>query len=102
MLTEIKKELPGDCCSITQQPDYPWGSRLNFTNEMVTQLGLDKIDIGTKVMITAEAVITSKTINEGVDDNHNYKDVSIQLTAVMINPDRSNEDRVSKMYGETE
>lgn len=96
MLTEIKKELPSDCCSITQQPEYPWGTRLNFTNEMVTQLGLDKVDVGTKVMITAEAVVVGKTVNEGVNDD--YKDVSIQLTAVMINPDRSDEDRVTKLY----
>lgn len=97
MLTEIKKELPSDCCSITQQPEYPWGTRLNFTNEMVTQLGLDKIDVGAKVMITAEAVVIGKTINEGSTET--YRDVNVQLTAVMINPDRSNEDRVSKMYG---
>lgn len=96
MLTEIKKELPSDCCSITQQPEYPWGTRLNFTNDMIIQLGLDKVDVGTKVMITAEAVVVGKTVNEGV--NNDYKDVSIQLTAVMINPDRSDDDRVTKLY----
>jgi hypothetical protein len=96
MLTEIKKELPSGCCSITQQPEYPWGTRLNFTNDMVTQLGLDKIDVGTKVMITAEAVIVGKTVNEGSNETH--RDISIQLTAVMVNPDRSDNDRVTKLY----
>jgi len=96
MLTEIKKEVPMGCGSITQQAEYPWGTRLTFSNEMVDQLGLKNLDVGTKVMITAEAVINSKTQNEGVNDN--YQDVGIQLTAVIVTPDRSNNDRVDILY----
>lgn len=96
-LIEIKKnksESTALCCPDNEE--YPYGTSLNFEDEMVDALGISALAINDIVEIRGFAYVQSKS--EFNSDDHSSKSASLQLTALKLVP--TNDTRVKKLYGD--
>lgn len=96
-LIDIKKnksESSAICCPDNEE--YPYGTCLNFEDEMVDSLGIGGLAINDIIEIRGFAYVKSKS--EHNSEDHSSKSVSLQLTAVKVTP--AKETRVNKMYGD--
>lgn len=98
-LIEIKKESSEStalCCPDDEH--YPYGTSLDFSDEMVDMLGVGALDIGQVVEVRGLAYVKSKSEHSSKDDSH--KSVTLQMTA--INTSVNENSRVDKMYGDND
>ncbi len=95
---KIEKTNSNDlCCDIGSTPRYPWGTRLDFENDLVDNLEIDGLAVGDVVEIKAFAFVQSKSIRESDSPNGSHKDISLQLTAMKVSREES--DRAEELYG---
>lgn len=93
---KIKKESSSDsitCCSDGNR--YPWGTSLQFSDELLDELGIDKLAIGDIVEVRAFAFVDSKS--EHSNRENAEKTIGIQLTTVKLR--REEGDRAEVLYG---
>lgn len=102
-LVNIQKEKPEGLCCDSDEPRYPYGTRINLEDELVDQLGIGALAPGDEVQIRAVGFVESKSEYERQSENesHSEKCVGIQLTAIVVNRD-SQKDRIKTLYGEGE
>jgi len=97
-LVKIKKqsnESEGLCCR-SDGDYYPWGTEINFEDEMVEELGMESLAVGDIVEVRGYAFVDRKA--ESSSTNHgSSKSVGLQLTSLKIHRDSS--DRAEKLYG---
>lgn len=84
---KTKKEIK-DMCSpcMPDQEQYPWGLQLRFENEEVKKIpSLTDFNVGDKVVISAEAVVTEVRMSErqGGDSSHT---VEMQIHLIACSP----------------
>ena len=94
---KIKKEKGAPdvtCCSDDNY--YPYGTSLNFSDDMVDELGAGNLARGDVVEVRGYAFVDSTSERDDSDGSH--KDVRIQLTSLKLT--RENDDRVKTLYGE--
>lgn len=69
--------------------DYPYGSRLTLSGEMLKQLGIANLPVNSRVSISAkgfiDAVLDQRA--DGVDEGLVEKDVTIQITDMRVADD---------------
>lgn len=95
-LIEIKKrssESSALCCPDNEE--YPYGTTLDFSDEMVDALGVGALDVGSIVEVRGLAYIKNKSEHESEEDSH--KSVTLQMTS--INTSVNDNSRVDKLYG---
>jgi len=98
-LIEIKKnksESTALCCPDNEE--YPYGTSLDFSDEMVDMLGVGSLAINDIVEIRGFAYVQSKSEHDS--ESHSSKSVSLQLTAVNISTNDNS--RVNKLYGDND
>jgi len=76
---------------------YPYGTSLDFEDDLVDSLKLDSLSVGDVVEVRALAVVTSKSERESEGDSS--KSVGIQLTEIGIYPEGES-DNAEKLYGD--
>jgi hypothetical protein len=73
--TEKKESMP---CSVDNQPNYPYGTKLHLDSASLDKLGMSKLPkVGAKVMVSAIGVVTSVSQHES--KNNDSRNVEIQL-----------------------
>lgn len=95
-LIEIKKsssESPALCCP--DDEDYPYGTTLDFSDEMVDALGIGALDIGSIVEVHGLAYVKRKSEDSNEEGSH--KSVTLQMTSISAGSDEHS--RVTKLYG---
>lgn len=68
-----------------EEPKYGYGTRLCLEEEQVKALGIGKIAVGTRVKVTAYAVITSTRIDIDEPDE-GAPNMELQLTDMEVAP----------------
>jgi len=94
---KIKKETssPGvTCCS--DENYYPYGTGLNFEDEMVDEMGVGNLAVGDVVEIRGYAFVDSKSEHSSKEGSN--KSVRLQMTSIRV--DRESDDRIKTLYGE--
>ena len=96
-LIDIKKnssESTALCCP--DKEEYPYGTTLDFSDEMVDMLGVGALDIGQVVEVRGLAYVKSR--HESESENDSNKSVTLQMTS--INTSVNDSSRVEKLYGD--
>lgn len=97
---KIEKEMSPESTLMTHESsegDYPYGTCLNFRDEMIDKLGIGEFSVGDVVEIRGYAVIEGKMTNEDMDDK-TRKSVEVQMTSVSIT--KKPGDKAEQLYGE--
>lgn len=81
------------CCSDGEH--YPYGTSLNFDDEMIEQLGVDNLAVGDIVEVRGYAFVERKS--ERSDADGTDKDISFQFTSLKMK--RETGDRAEQLYG---
>jgi hypothetical protein len=94
---EAKEEYgvpdPGDA------PQYPYGLTLSLCDESMAQLGMTELPaVGSKVMITAMATVTS-TSSDSRQDGDTEKRVGLQITDMELGRD-AGKSAAATLYGD--
>lgn len=76
---------------------YPYGTSLNFEDDLVTALGLDNMKPGDSATFTIEAFVEYKS--EHSNEKESTTSVSLQLTSIYKAGD--DPDLTKKMYGKS-
>ena len=99
-MVEIQKESYEDCCvSESDKEHYPWGTKISLEDDLVTQLGLEGVDVGASVTIYADAFVSRKELSDSVEGQGSFKkEICLQITAIKINP-QSQQSRAEILYG---
>ncbi len=91
-LVPIKKESNDEevvCCGDDDLPRYPWGTELDLRDDLVDALSIGDLEVGSEVTIISTGFIAarnergSERLGEQPTDS---KTVSIQLTAIQVEP----------------
>lgn len=95
-MVKIAKESdsPGEVVG-SSETHYPYGTSLNFEDEMVEELGLARLEVGAPIKITGIAHISGTSEHE--DENRANKSVSVQFTEMDVSV--GDGDRAEKLYG---
>lgn len=87
---ELKANKGDSCCSpCGPENEYPWGLSINLENESMDKLGMKKLPkVGDKVVIHAEATVTSVSSNSSVDSKSGKpsesRSVGIQINRMAL------------------
>lgn len=92
-IKKISSESSVLCCP--DDEDYPYGTTLDFTDEMVDALGIGALDVGSIVEVRGLAYVKSKHESESESDSH--KSVTLQMTSISASSD--DHSRVTELYG---
>ena len=95
-MVKIKKstENAGLCCDVNDD-HYPYGTRLNFDNDLIDELDIGQLVPGDVVEVRAFAFVNSKS--EYSTEENSDKDMSLQLTSVKVRREVS--DKAKELYG---
>lgn len=86
--------------AVGDAPKYPYGLCLCLNDESLKKLGIsDPLPVGTEVVITARAKVTSAGAREEIDGGK-YANMDLQITDMEISTGagRSNDDIAKAMY----
>ena len=75
---------------------YPYGTSLEFSNEVAKELNADSMSVGDEGEVRGKAFVKSKSINES--DGSSRIEICIQMTEIDLN--EQNPDRAKQLYGE--
>lgn len=85
--------------SMPDEEDYPYGTRVHVDDDLVSDLGLEGMEVGDEVEIVAFGKVESRHESASTSDEH--KSVSIQMTQLGIRRKRANsEEAGNKLYPE--
>lgn len=100
---QIKKQTDESeksiCCHTGDH--FPYGTALTFEDDMVSDLGVDMLEVGDVVEVRGYAFVDRKTSysNESKEDGtSSNKSMCFQMTSVKIS--RETKDRADQLYGE--
>lgn len=74
---------------------YPYGTSVNFSDDMVDSLGVDKLAVGDVVEVRGYAFVDSRY--EHTDTEKARKSISFQFTSIKVS--REQDDRAKMLYG---
>lgn len=95
-MVKIKKESESPTNRLCCDGDYyPYGTRLEFENDLIEELGAEALAPGDLVEVRAFAVVERKT--ERTDEEGTDKDMSLQITSLKVRREES--DRAKQLYG---
>lgn len=77
-----KKDLNEVGPASSEGPNYPWGTRLQFEDDIVEKLGLGKLSVGDKVEITGVGEVTEISQRESGKSKSRRVEIQIQRVAV--------------------
>lgn len=97
-MVEIKKKKSDSMVSCSDGNHYPYGTTINFDNEMLDELGISELAIDDKVEIMGCAFVNGKSSYDSKDDSN--KSMSFQLTSVKIRRKTEEKNNAEKLYGE--
>ena len=83
-----KKELKGECCPVSpgEQDQWPYGLQIRFEKDQVDKLSsLTMYKVGDKVMIQAEACVTSIRMSEQQNKDISHS-VEMQIEKISCSP----------------
>jgi hypothetical protein len=66
--------------------EYPYGLSLSLETDQIKALSAEGLSVGDEVMITAKAVVKSRSESE-YEKGEDYKTLSLQVTDMMIGGD---------------
>lgn len=92
---KIEKKSHGSMLSPTDEY-YPYGTSLNFEDDMVDSLGLSGVKVGDMVEVKGYAKVES--VSERSDEEGSSKNVGLQLTSVSVSTGEK-KSAVDQMYG---
>lgn len=94
---KIKKETHESVGMVRSSDEgyYPYGTRLEFDDDMIEELGVENLAIGDIVEVRAFAFVNHKSEHSSTD--HSSKSIGLQLTTVKLS--RETGDRVEQLYG---
>jgi hypothetical protein len=75
---------------------YPYGTSLNFDDDIIDELGIGALGIGDVVEVRGFAFVDRKSEHSSKD--HSSKNISLQFTSIKI--DRETDDRAVQLYGD--
>ncbi|MCG7948029.1 MAG: hypothetical protein N0C84_16940 [Candidatus Thiodiazotropha taylori] len=79
-----------------EEESYPWGLRLHLEEPEIEKLGIDAVEVGATLDITAKVKVTSFSSHE--DGKENRRSIEMQVTDLILPTSDSREDR---MYGKS-
>jgi hypothetical protein len=82
-----------------EEPDYPYGLRIDLDSDMLKKLGIGPMPVGTEVMVMAKAKVISSSSYESEGDKPR-ESCGIQITDMDINVAGSDasSNAASKLY----
>lgn len=94
---KIKKETHESDGMVRSSDDgyYPYGTSLDFDDDMIEELGAENLAVGDVVEVRAFAFVNRKS--EHTSTEHSSKSLGLQLTSVKLS--RETGDRVEQLYG---
>lgn len=100
---QIKKmsEMGNETSPVDVENQYPWGTSLHLDDDMVKELGLDKMQAGTTVNLTATAFIERKSTEEEAGEDPEHR-VCLQLTELNVKRSSTNGERATLLYGDSD
>jgi hypothetical protein len=99
MSPEEAKEEYGAAPDVSNAPQYPYGLTLSLCDESMAQLGMTTLPaVGSKVMITAMATVTS-TSSDSRQDGDTEKRVGLQITDMELGAD-AGKSAAATLYGD--
>ena len=75
--TEAKAES-GSISPDYDAPEYPYGLSIYLDADAMSKLGIDKMEVGTEVTLSAKALVTG--YSERASQSGSYKSTDIQIT----------------------
>lgn len=95
-LVKIQKKTGSEIeAGYDSEERYPWGTSLDFEDDLVDELGLGQLAAGDEVMIKAKAFVKSKSQHDTTENSD--KTLCIQLTEIAVH--REMGDPVDQLYG---
>jgi len=80
-------------------PIYPWGLSLSLDDDALEKLGIDTLPkVGTAQMLIARVEVTSVSSNQG-PDKQKRQSVSLQITDLCLEPEKTREKVEDALYG---
>jgi len=99
MLMKPMKNMPDTVEFVKDSPRYPWGLNIGLENEVLENLGIEKLpSVGDVVVICAKARVESVSMSENQDKTKNRR-VQLQITDMEIEDDIEEEGVAKKLYG---
>ena len=90
-MKDMKREVDDGCCEVDMPKkkkgkEYPWSMNVDLQHEDLKKLGIDvsKLKTGTKVMLHAEAEITSLSASER--DGKTKQRMTVQMQKLGLYP----------------
>lgn len=94
-----KKEEMREMQAPYEGEDYDYGLRIHLDEDALAKLGIDKVSVGSDMMMMAKVRIVG--YNEGASERHSHKSAELQITDAALSPaedaDRPSTSRV--LYG---
>ena len=100
-LVPIKKESSEIGIS-EDSSHYPYGTELNFHDDLVDELQLGDLEVGSEVTVVGKATVTRKSESSRQalgDQSDDRKSVDVQLTSVQVTSTSTDEDVLKQLYG---
>lgn len=102
-LTDLKltpKEQKEEADPSYEAPLYPWGLCLDLDDDTLSKLGIGTMPVGTEIMLTAKAKVTSVSSYQNTEDPEGDSRMSLQIVGLDIAPMSSDANAASKLYGD--
>jgi hypothetical protein len=85
--------------SVSDRPEYPWGLRLNLSNEALEKLGFKNLpEVGTKMTLVANVEVCSVSAHESKGGDK-HRSMDLQITDMGLAVDEGKPDPATKLYG---
>jgi len=100
-MVSIKREKD-DSNKLTEcsdQSHYPYGTSVNFDDDMLEELKVDDIEIGEVVEVRGFAFLDS--MSEHKDKEESNKNVRFQFTHIELTKPKGEKDVIKTLYGDT-
>ena len=96
-MVAITESKPENEAMGSSEPSYPYGTQLDFRDDLADALGFDKLEVGSVVSVSGTAFIQRKSSYDDGEGAENS--FCIQLTDVNLKPSK---DRAKVLYPDTE
>jgi hypothetical protein len=103
-LVSLKNEGDSDCCCSMPMSNYGYSLRLYLNSEQCEALGITKAPAGSKVTISAMAIVVSATesVENDGDGGGNDLSMDLQITDMGVSVGAVMKDAASVLYGSSD
>jgi hypothetical protein len=95
--TAAEKKSGADFAPTSDGDDYPWGLRINLSDEEIKKLGLTMPEIGTELSMEAVAKVVS--VSERSNTGGKSRSVEIIITDMALGPKPADKSHADVLYG---